>query len=56
MPKNLDLKVGKFLGIPASLGGPIFMNAGTALGEIGDLVKSVRILTETGEIEDRPLG
>ena len=29
-----------FTGIPASLGGAIFMNAGTNLGEIGSLVKS----------------
>jgi UDP-N-acetylmuramate dehydrogenase len=41
-----------FTGIPASLGGAIFMNAGTSLGEIGNLVKSVKILTETGLIRD----
>ncbi len=39
-----------FTGIPASLGGAIFMNAGTTLGEIGDLVKSVSIMTIDGEI------
>ncbi len=39
-----------FTGIPASLGGAIFMNAGTALGEIGPLIKSVRVMDETGKI------
>ena len=32
-----------FTGIPASLGGAIFMNAGTSLGEIAPLVESVKI-------------
>jgi len=35
-------------GIPASLGGAIFMNAGTALGEIGSLVESVNLVNEQG--------
>ncbi len=39
-----------FTGIPGSLGGAICMNAGTSLGEIGDLIESVRILKPTGEI------
>jgi UDP-N-acetylmuramate dehydrogenase len=39
-------------GIPASLGGAIAMNAGTALGEIASLVKSVRILRVNGDIEN----
>ncbi|MBD64127.1 MAG: hypothetical protein CME62_02895 [Halobacteriovoraceae bacterium] len=39
-----------FTGIPASLGGAIYMNAGTSLGEIGSLIKSVRILQKDGEI------
>lgn len=38
-------------GIPASLGGAIYMNAGTSLGEIGDLVKEVTILRSSGELE-----
>ncbi len=38
-----------FTGIPASLGGAIFMNAGTNLGEIGSLVKEVKIITKNGE-------
>lgn len=41
-----------FTGIPASLGGAIFMNAGTNLGEIGTLVKSVRLVTPDGEIRE----
>ena len=39
-----------FTGIPATLGGAIFMNAGTALGEIGNLVESVLIL-RSGELK-----
>ena len=39
-----------FTGIPASFGGAIFMNAGTALGEIGDLIKSVDIMRTNGEV------
>ena len=37
-------------GIPASLGGAIYMNAGTALGEIGEIVESVEIMTPEGDI------
>jgi UDP-N-acetylmuramate dehydrogenase len=39
-----------FTGIPASLGGAIYMNAGTNLGEIGALVRSVSIVTPQGEL------
>lgn len=38
-----------FTGIPASLGGAIFMNAGTNLGEIGSIMKEVNIVTKHGE-------
>ena len=38
-----------FTGIPASLGGAIFMNAGTNLGEIGSVIKEVKIITSSGE-------
>lgn len=38
-------------GIPGCLGGGIYMNAGAYNGEVGDLVKSVTILNEQGEIE-----
>ncbi len=38
-----------FTGIPASLGGAIFMNAGTNLGEIGSVVKEVKLITKDGE-------
>lgn len=39
-----------FTGIPASLGGAIYMNAGTNLGEIGSLVKEVKLVTMNGEV------
>jgi UDP-N-acetylmuramate dehydrogenase len=45
-----------FTGIPASLGGAIFMNAGTNLGEIGTLVKSVRLVTPDGAIREEIVG
>lgn len=38
-----------FTGIPGSLGGAIFMNAGTNLGEIGGLITEVTILQPSGE-------
>jgi UDP-N-acetylmuramate dehydrogenase len=38
-----------FTGIPATLGGAVFMNAGTSLGEIGALVQKVHIITPEGE-------
>ncbi len=41
-----------FTGIPASLGGAIFMNAGTNLGEIGSLVKSVQLVTVDGDLRN----
>ena len=44
-----------FTGIPASLGGAICMNAGTSLGEIGTYIKSVDILTPSGEIVSKSL-
>lgn len=36
-------------GIPASVGGALFMNAGGAFGSIGDAVHSVTCLTRTGD-------
>lgn len=44
-----------FTGIPASLGGAIFMNAGTNLGEIGSLVKKVWIVTPMGELREEEI-
>ncbi len=41
-----------FTGIPASLGGAIFMNAGTNLGEFGALVTQVELVTRDGEIRE----
>ena len=43
-----------FTGIPATLGGAIFMNAGTGLGEIGNLVKEVILINERGEKKTVP--
>lgn len=39
-----------FTGVPASLGGAIYMNAGTNLGEIGRIVKSVTMVTPQGQL------
>jgi UDP-N-acetylmuramate dehydrogenase len=41
-----------FTGIPASLGGAIYMNAGTNLGEIGPLIKKVVLVTPAGELRE----
>lgn len=41
-----------FTGIPASLGGAIYMNAGTNLGEIGTLVKKVQLVTSQGDLRE----
>lgn len=41
-----------FTGIPASLGGAIYMNAGTNLGEIGAFIKSVTLVTEDGLLRE----
>ena len=38
-----------FTGIPASLGGAIFMNAGTNLGEICGILKEVSVVNSKGE-------
>lgn len=38
-----------FTGIPATLGGATYMNAGTNLGEIGKLITEVRLVTKDGE-------
>jgi UDP-N-acetylmuramate dehydrogenase len=39
------------VGIPGSVGGAVFMNAGARDGEIKDVVKSVKILTDDGEVK-----
>jgi len=44
-----------FTGIPASLGGALFMNAGTNLGEIGSLVKSVILVTKEGSLRSEDI-
>ncbi|WEV37590.1 UDP-N-acetylmuramate dehydrogenase [Lactobacillus sp. ESL0677] len=38
-------------GIPGSIGGAVFMNAGAYGGETCEAVKSVRVLTRTGEVK-----
>ena len=40
-------------GIPGTVGGAICMNAGTALGEIGDIVESVGLLSPEGVVVTR---
>lgn len=40
-------------GIPGTVGGAICMNAGTALGEIGDIVESVELLSPEGVLATR---
>ena len=44
-----------FTGIPASLGGAIYMNAGTNLGEIGPLIQSVRLMNSEGVIREEKI-
>ena len=39
-----------FTGVPATLGGAIYMNAGTSKGEIASLVNSVKVLKENMDI------
>lgn len=41
-----------FTGVPATLGGAVVMNAGTSLGEVGEIVKSVKYIKSTGELAD----
>ena len=38
-----------FTGIPGSLGGAVCMNAGTSLGEIGEIIRSVKVLKKRGK-------
>lgn len=45
-----------FTGIPASLGGAIYMNAGTNLGEIGKLIKTVTLVDQDGAIRTESIG
>lgn len=44
-----------FTGIPASLGGAIYMNAGTNLGEIGSLITKVQLVTSKGELREEEI-
>jgi len=54
---SISMKLGNIgwealTGIPASVGGAIFMNAGTKLGEVASLLKSVNVLRAKGNIEE----
>lgn len=40
-------------GIPGSLGGAVCMNAGAYDGEMKDIIRSVRLMTKTGEILEK---
>ncbi|OGQ59527.1 MAG: UDP-N-acetylenolpyruvoylglucosamine reductase [Deltaproteobacteria bacterium RIFCSPLOWO2_02_FULL_53_8] len=44
----------RLAGIPGTIGGNIFMNAGTYLGEVGDLVEEVQICDAKGKIQTLP--
>jgi UDP-N-acetylmuramate dehydrogenase len=37
-------------GIPGTIGGAVCMNAGTAAGEMGDIIESVSLITPEGEL------
>ena len=39
-------------GIPGSIGGAVYMNAGAYGGEVKEVIKSVTILTRTGELKE----
>lgn len=41
-------------GIPGTVGGAVYMNAGAYGGEVVDVLQSVRVLTHDGRIEERP--
>lgn len=41
-------------GIPAQVGGAVFMNAGTKEAETSDLLVSVRLIDESGELRELP--
>ena len=47
LPKNYD-GVGALAGIPGSVGGAIYMNAGTVNGSVGELLESVTMASEEG--------
>lgn len=44
-----------FTGIPASLGGAVFMNAGTNLGEIGKLISKVTIMDKDSVVREEEI-
>ncbi|HOK91383.1 MAG TPA: UDP-N-acetylmuramate dehydrogenase [Spirochaetota bacterium] len=42
-------------GIPGAIGGGIFMNAGTFMGSFSDILKSIKLLTQEGDIIEREI-
>lgn len=44
---------GVLAGIPGTLGGAVFMNAGTSLGEIGNFIDKIRIVKSNGEVIEK---
>ena len=48
--------VASLYGIPATVGGALWMNAGTRKGEIKDVVQSVRVMLSDGSVEEYPAG
>ena len=42
-------------GIPGTLAGCVVMNAGTRLGEMRDVVRKIRLVTVSGDIQDVPV-
>ena len=60
LPKLLSFAVEEGLtgfefaaGIPGTVGGAVRMNAGTALGELGDIIRSVTLISPEGELVAR---
>lgn len=44
----------RLAGIPGTIGGNVFMNAGTYLGEIGELIEQVTLCDRNGKVETLP--
>lgn len=44
----------RLAGVPGTIGGNIFMNAGTYLGEVGEIVEEVRVCDAKGKIQTWP--
>lgn len=44
----------RLAGVPGTIGGNVFMNAGTYLGEIGELIEQVTLCDRNGKVETFP--